>query len=49
MDGYLTKPFRSEELDALLEKWASERAAAHDVPANVGDTVRRSLAREGMA
>ena len=35
MDGYLTKPSRPEELDMLLEKWASERAAAHDVPANV--------------
>jgi len=35
MDGYLTKPIRPGELDALLENCAGERAAASDVPANV--------------
>jgi CheY-like chemotaxis protein len=35
MDGYLTKPIRPEELEALLEKCVSERGVGSDVAAKL--------------
>jgi CheY-like chemotaxis protein len=35
MDGYLTKPMRPEELDALLEKCMAKRQSMSEAPASV--------------
>jgi len=36
MDGYLTKPIRTEELDQLLKECMEKAAMRNDAPANVG-------------